>query len=92
MCGVTTRYNGHDKAVSDMCRPCAARSVQAAKRGVGGHVVRAAITFLEDGPKNRAEIREHLRITDGHVSNVLHRLVKYGLVRRVTRGLYEVQR
>jgi DNA-binding IclR family transcriptional regulator len=35
------------------------------------------------------EIAEHFDIPPGQVGVMLHRLLRYGLIRRISRGIYE---
>jgi hypothetical protein len=46
------------------------------------------LAFLEE-PRRYKDIREHLGVSAVHASVLLNRLVRYGKVRRVRRGVYE---
>jgi hypothetical protein len=86
-CGAETRYNGHGRRVSERCGRCANRGVGIAKRGKGPRV-EATLALLATGPHRHSEIRDELQISNGHAGEILHRLLKYGLISRPERGLY----
>jgi hypothetical protein len=90
VCGTTTRYNGAAHgglAVSDICNPCAAREVGAAKRGHGPMIERA-LAILDGKELRFTEISHTLRISNGYTAQLLHRLRTYGLIERPRRGVY----
>lgn len=57
------------------------------KRGTGP-ITAEALAYLRE-PRRYYEIREHLQITNNHASVMLNRLLRYGLVERISRGLYQ---
>lgn len=86
-CGAETRYSGRDgQRVSPLCQACSARVGGEQRRGTGP-VIGVALDYLAE-PRTRAELAEHLGITGGYASMMLHRLLGYGKVRRIRRGLY----
>jgi hypothetical protein len=70
-----------------LCLSCSATKVAEARRGQGATVSR--VLELLDGRELRMiKIAAELGITTGHAGNALHRLLRYGLVERVSRGVY----
>lgn len=95
ICGGVTRYAGARNAdqtpVSLRCDRCGrerSRERMRAKRG-SGPMQERILAFLSDGPRRFTEIRMVLDIADrSRLAPHLHRLVAYGLIERVERGLY----
>lgn len=86
-CGATTRYNGgKDKPVSDLCAKCAAEKSGRARRGTGGNMERVMRMLAE--PCSRSDLHEALGISYGVLDVTLNRLLGYGLIERVSRGVY----
>jgi hypothetical protein len=90
LCGApTTGCNGKD-AAPDICVHCSpgyyGPRYAAARRG-RGPVVERALALL-DTPHRFSEIRDELGITNGHTGQMLDRLLRYGLVERLDRGVY----
>lgn len=87
-CGGVTRYSGtKGKRISSLCAGCSAKRTGLALRGTG-HVHSEALAFLRQ-PRTFSELRDHLGVSNGYVSQMLYtRLMRYGLVRRVKRGVY----
>lgn len=89
-CGAETRYNGKTtRGPSSLCKFCgeatnADRGVL--KRGTGT-VGPLVLDYLEQ-PRRHGEVARHAGITAGYASDILHRLRSYGLIRRVSRGVY----
>lgn len=90
-CGAETRYNGHTvKGPSRLCSPCAAVEVGKRLRGKG-HRGQEVLAFIGDGRRRYTEIQKHLGITKAHTSSLLNRMIAYGLLERVDRGLYQTK-
>lgn len=91
-CGATTRYGGQAKTrtVSTRCVPCAQARIRAARRALRGTgpTQQKALIYLSQ-PRTYSELRDHLGITSGHTSFLLHKLLEYGLIERVSRGVYQ---
>jgi DNA-binding MarR family transcriptional regulator len=49
---------------------------------------RRVLAFLDGGERRYSEIRDHLGTTGVNTTNILIRLVRYGLIVRVRRGVY----
>ena len=87
VCGVTTRYSGHaGKAVSDLCPAHAAQANGARLRG-SGPLAQKILAYLDE-PRRFSEIRDELGMGHNTVSPMLNKLVRYGLIERVSRGVY----
>lgn len=86
-CGATTRYNGHGVAVSARCVACANARRGEATRGQGFRQQQIA-TLLASGTMRFCEIREALGASGQLTSILLRRAVRYGIIRRVSRGVY----
>lgn len=87
-CGAPTDgSNGRDKA-PPVCASCAplVYDFGASRRGKGPVTART-LAFLSE-PHRFSEIRDYLGVSNGYASSHLHRLVRFGLVRRVSRGVY----
>lgn len=92
-CGRATRYNGRDgKVVGRFCRACQAiRGGEFARTLRGsGQLQRDTLELISDGERRFIEIRDALGISDGHTSVHLNRMLRYGLIVRVKRGVYRV--
>lgn len=88
LCGTVTRYGGTPgKPVSDHCHRCAAAASGVSKRGTGSTNARV-LERLEHGPATYTEIREMLGLPNDRVGPLFVRLVRYGLIVRVRRGVY----
>lgn len=90
LCGAaTTGCFGPDKAPT-VCGNCAPAhygpQFAAARRGHGPQVSKA-LEFLAE-PRRYSELRDHLGVTGGNARVILHRLRGYGLIRRVSHGVY----
>jgi hypothetical protein len=86
-CGCrTTGSNGYAKA-PDLCYRCQTKRAGIAKRGRGSTVSRI-LAFCAEQPRRYGEIRDTLDISSDQVGYALNRLVRYGLLERVTRGVY----
>lgn len=59
-----------------------------AKPEVGVALDDVLASFLLDGPRRWAEIRDHLRLSDADAANFLTKMRAQGKVERVERGLY----
>jgi hypothetical protein len=87
-CGATTRYNGRTQnGASLRCNPCASAAAGLARRGTGP-VTERALAFLEQ-PRRCSELRDHLGVSNGYVSQLLDRLHRLALVTRISRGVYQ---
>jgi DNA-binding MarR family transcriptional regulator len=90
-CGGQTRYSGKgSQPVSTRCPQCAARIKALSWRGTGPKNSEALRFLRENGPSRMHEIRDELGVTTVRTFNILHRLMDYGLVVRVSRGVYEL--
>lgn len=90
-CGQPTRYNGHTvNGASRYCAHCgpAVGGQLARERLLGKGQVQARVLAFCTTPHRFSEIRAELGTTEGHVAQLLHRLVRYGLLTRVARGVY----
>jgi hypothetical protein len=86
-CGAVTRYGGRKgEPVSERCFKCAAVLAGKTKRGKGS-VNRRVLLYLRK-PRRYSEIRDHFGLSDGMANLTLQRLLRYGLVERVERGVY----
>lgn len=86
-CGSETKYSGAPNGgVSPRCKPCADES-QRWKRG-RGVFVEAALAEMRERPCRAADIARVALIDEGYARVMLHRLLTYGLIERVERGLY----
>lgn len=95
-CGQETRYGGKklsgNLGVSIYCAACnAVISAERAKtmRGHGSTVGRI-IALLENHPARYSEIRDTCEISNQRLGGALDRLLKYGLIERPSRGLYQL--
>lgn len=86
-CGAQTRYNGHTAVVSRFCFPCASVRNGVAARGTGSTQARV-LAFIGDGEWPWDEIRVGAGMTKGTAANVLHRMLRFGLLERPRRGVY----
>lgn len=91
VCGGETRYAGKKgNAVSVQCKHCAAgamRELNIARRGTGPTISRV-LAYLSE-PRSVSQVSAKMKITREHASVQLRRLIRYGKVRRVSRGVYE---
>lgn len=69
------------------CAPCNGTITARRRRGTGPLGL-AALAFLSE-QRQCKDVARHLGCSYAHAANLLHRLVRYGLIRRVGRGLYE---
>jgi hypothetical protein len=89
-CGRETPYHGHGKSVSDLCSMCSRaqeRERGLRRRGTTGKT--AAMLKYLDRPRRRADFRDHFGMTKGYADAMIGRLLKYGLIERVSRGVYQ---
>ncbi|HVM69553.1 MAG TPA: hypothetical protein VM204_06925 [Gaiellaceae bacterium] len=89
-CGGPTRYAGKTNSVSPVCADCAPAEYgpkMAAKRRGRGPVAEKALAFLTE-PRRFVDLVRHLGVTENQASVLLHRLLRYGLIRRISRGVY----
>lgn len=91
-CGGVTRYAGKPTgAISARCNKCARRRYAATVKGKGyGPVERKFLAILENGPLRYTEIGELLNMPYNAQSSYLDRLLRYGLIERTSRGLYQL--
>lgn len=90
-CGQPTRYNGHTvDGASRYCADCgpAVGGQLTRERTLGKGPVQARVLAFCATPRRCSEIRAELGTTEGHVNQLLHRLVRHGLLTRVARGVY----
>lgn len=89
-CGAPTDgSNGRDKAPR-FCQTCAIAHygpIFAVARRGRGPVVEQILAFTEE-PRRFVEIQNHVGISAGHAASTLNRLLRYGLIQRVSRGVY----
>lgn len=84
VCGAVTRYAGKPgKPVSELCPEHAARENGERQRGTGALQLRI-LDYLSE-PRRYSEIRAEMGVDIGMS---LHRLLRYGKVERVKRGVY----
>jgi hypothetical protein len=87
VCGTVTRYSGRPgKTVSEMCRPCSNRVRGLEQRGKEGKTAEVLAYLAE--PRRISDIREHFAMSHQYAHALLHRLMDYGMVERVERGVY----
>jgi hypothetical protein len=87
VCGAVTRYSGRDgRAVSELCPTHAAQESGAKRRGTGSNQARV-LDYISE-PRRYSEIRDNLGISDAMMGTTIHRLLEYGLIERVSRGVY----
>jgi len=90
-CGAATTGSDGPDAAPTVCIACAPAHYgpiyAAARRGHGPHGEKA-LAFLAR-PRRYSEIRDHLSVSNNQTDVLLNRLVRYGLIRRVSRGVYE---
>jgi ribosomal protein S27AE len=90
-CGDATRYAGHGHVVSLRCGPCGAeqsRQLAATRRG-SGPLGSRVLRFLEQ-PRTYTDLLAYLNGNKGLLSQLLYgRLLRYGLVTRLSRGVYQ---
>jgi hypothetical protein len=86
-CGASTSCcDGPGKAKA-LCITCSNRKANKARRGTGP-MSGAIVAYCAGQPRRYTEIRDHFGISKGHTSVAVNRLVKYGLLERVSRGVY----
>lgn len=85
-CGATTRYAGHGMDVSPTCVACANADIGLARRG-SGPIGREAVALLATAHRY-SEICRQLDIAPGYANVLLARLRSYGLIVRLSRGVY----
>jgi hypothetical protein len=87
-CGTPTRYNGRTvNGPSRYCEPCAHTREGLKLRGTG--LTGEVIAYLAE-PRRFCEIRDHFGLYNAYLSQMLSgRLLKYGLVKRLERGVYQ---
>jgi Helix-turn-helix domain len=86
-CGAVTRYNGRVAGPASRCLKCAQIAYWDGRRGQGS-TQRRILDFLDGRERRCSEIRDGLGITNANVAQQLHRLLHYGLIVRVRRGVY----
>lgn len=88
-CGDETRYNGHGRAVSRLCRACnrfyGAEWMQTRAGKIGK--LAALHAYLAE-PRRFSEVAAHFDISYGYASNYLNRLKRMGLATNPRRGLW----
>lgn len=86
-CGAaTTGCNGPGLA-PPLCLRCTAKVRGKAQRGTG-HVTESVLEFLSE-PRRFSEIQAFLGVTSDYASSMIYqRLLPYGLIERVSRGVY----
>lgn len=93
LCGAATTGCDGPGLAREICAACAPGHYgpiyAAARRGHGPTVDRLFVLF-NGVPVRYSEIRDALGITDGRTSGLLNRLVRYGLIVRIGRGLYQL--
>lgn len=89
-CGGETRYAGHGRRTSERCGKCA-RALVGRLRVGKGKVQRRVLAYLADyGDVPYSEIEKGLGVPYHSLSQVMHRLLKAGLVERPRRGVYRL--
>lgn len=88
-CGAATTGCDGPGLAPRFCRRHAAQLRALGQRGHGPTVERV-LTLIEDGTDRFTDIGNAAGISKGHTTNVLNRLVSYGLIERIARGRYRV--
>jgi hypothetical protein len=92
-CGGVTRYNGHSvNGPSRICTSCNARAAaerEKLRRGTGP-LEQRILGLLASGPRRFSEITTELGLYHGLTGSTLHRLLRYGLIYRPSRGVYAI--
>jgi putative AbiEi antitoxin of type IV toxin-antitoxin system len=89
-CGAETRYNGVSvNGPSEYCVSCANHRSHAQFKG-RGPIQLAVLGLLAHGEARYSYIRNTLGLSSEHAAITLNRLVSYGLVERVRRGVYRL--
>lgn len=86
-CGAVTSTNG--ARVSKRCFTCAMNAVGAARRAHGPRP-QAILKALEQGPLPRKQISAETGLNINHISSIMPKLIRWGLVKRVERGVYQL--
>lgn len=90
-CGGVTRYGGKTgRAVASVCATCLPdvnRERGLERRGTVGKTA-AILDYLSE-PRTYSDVRDEFGMADGYASSMLDRLRKYGLIRRISRGVYQ---
>lgn len=89
-CGAATSGCNGAAAAPELCRPCANARIGVGLRGRGERGG-ALLALLEaSSPRRFSELRDLLGVSNGHMSQLVHRLLRYGLVERAGHGLYRL--
>lgn len=91
-CGATTRYNGHERAVSALCHACACRRAGDERRDTGP-IWNVLIGLLSAGvPVRFSVLRAAIVSAGGQPDSIFpllyQRLIPRGYARRIARGVY----
>jgi hypothetical protein len=86
-CGAETRYNGHRGSTSEFCVDCAAKRIGEKLRGTGS-LNRRIIDYLAE-ERRYMDICRRFDRTTPQMASQLNRLVRYGLIVRIRRGVYK---
>lgn len=92
VCGARTDGSYGRALAPKVCAKCAPvfyAPTFAAKRGTGPVMSRALALCAE--PIRYADLRDALGVSNGWASVLLHRMVRYGLIERVSRGVYRAR-
>lgn len=90
-CGTVTRYGGRaGVAVSVRCPSCSAQKNAAENKRGKGPLNSRVLAELQHGPMTYSEIRDMLRLPNTRMGPLLVRLLRYGLIERPRRGLYQL--
>jgi len=91
LCGGKTSLRRDSSGPADVCGSCSADyygPLWSQERRGHGPVVEKALAFVGEQPRRYSEIRDHCGITSGHTSVLVHRMLQYGFIERVSRGVY----
>jgi hypothetical protein len=86
-CGKPTTGCDGPGTARQLCLRCTAQARGLKQRG-SGPLVAAALAYLQGGDRRYKEIATHLGISNGYMSALADRMLKYGLVERPARGVY----
>lgn len=88
VCGVPTSYNGRPGTPISVRCPRHAQDVMRSRRGSGPTQQRLFDLLDQHGEMHYMEIAHALDMTKNRLAVLLHRLLQYGLIVRVRRGVY----
>lgn len=87
-CGAVTRYHGRGRGVSERCLSCAAALNAASKIGNGEQQAAFLGLLAEHGTLRFSEAARLMGRRPQWIGQLVHRLLRHGKIRRVSRGVY----